>query len=359
MPAKTMFDLLTPSDDEEEQEMMEAESSASKAGSLPTWPGVPSLVSTCREALLNHLVGCAPQLRSIPPAFLSDIIGAITTPLTLPELQALPSNSITSSLIVGPRGDDRCLQQITRQCVSHLSILKNNNLNSSYLREIPSLTSLHFESCPKLTLGLLTATREGGWRKGQEHFKRPILEKLSLRSLHLIDCDLTDALLTELGNFPHLVSSLQDLDISANGFLTSEAFSSLAVYTNLTSLSVASTQFRAVEVLLSLENLCSFNCGFTLVGDSDLELLSGVTKFHSQLTNLNMACTGVTSDGLQALQTLKGLRTLNLSGSKLQVEAGLSLGYFTNLETLYIAGTSLLPPIENSPSLPQTWHSIH
>lgn len=323
-----MFALLSPSDEEEEEPQIEGPQPIE----VVPWPAVCSMFTMCKAALtVNLSVLPSSQLSLIPPQLLSEIVDGLT--LSLNELQALPSGTIHSGVVVGARSTDQCLQNITRQPLSRLSIVKNNNLSSSYLREMPELKDLRLTACPKLAQNLVVKTPE---------LRSPILSKLHLHTLHLSDCGLTDALLVELVGFSHLIPTLRDLDVSGNGELTSEGLTRLAYYEHLEELNVAGTQFRAMEVLFSLERLRVFNCGFTLVGDTEVELLANIPRLHSQLSVLNLECTNITDVSVVHLEALTFLRTLNLSGNMLTSHNAPSLARLSNLEALSLAGTDLL-----------------
>lgn len=342
-----MFAVLSPSD-EEEEEVVDVGLDPQKE----VWQSVPSLFNMCKTAFMGNLGAfTGHQLVGVPAQMLSDIVGSLTNPLSLSELQVLPSGALHSGVVLGPRSSDQCLQNVTRQPLTRLTVLKNNSLNPNYLRELPNLKDLRLNACPKLALALLQRTAELP--------REPVLSKLSLHTLHIVDCGLTDANLLELTHFPHLLPTLTSLDLSSNGRLSNESLASLANYSSLTALNVTGTRFSAVEVLLSLEQLSDFNCGFTAMGDSEVELLAHIPRLQSHLTHLSLECTQISEATLPFLATLTALRSLNLSGNKLSSHFASSLEHLTNLETLAIAGTELLtlPDGKETQSFPPTFLS--
>lgn len=212
-----------------------------------------------------------------------------------------------------------------------LSLTRISDLGLRALRPAPSISDLNLSFAEQIGDEGASAVRN--WKH--------------LRRLNLRGTKITDATLEMLEN----VQSLESLDV---GFaqLTDVGTAHLAAMNNLRELSVGGNKLteNGLQFLRQLPHLTYLDLSGTQRTDSGLwsiTLTSGAVEAIatvSDLSELNLAGTAITANGLKTLQSLAKLDRLTLRGAKrVGHDAVPVLSSWTRLRWLDLAGTSLSP----------------
>jgi hypothetical protein len=163
------------------------------------------------------------------------------------------------------------------------------------------------------------------------------LEKLpSLKRLGFQGSGITDEDLEQLS----LVVDLEWLDLRSCKNVTDMGMSYVSRMSNIKKLELYDTQIgdQSLEHLSSLANLQDLNIHSTQVTDDGLRLI----RCFPELESLDLGGSSpITDGGLQYLEPLRKLESLELSESRFSDHALVHLKHLTRLELLYIAWTPI------------------
>jgi Leucine-rich repeat (LRR) protein len=132
--------------------------------------------------------------------------------------------------------------------------------------------------------------------------------------------------------------TLTDDHIAKDGGISSDVLDSLIRRKHLVGISLRNTRITnsALSSLLSLKNqLQVLDLYGTRIDDNSLKTVGALTE----LRELDLGVTRVTSPGLTALTSLKKLRVLELSGRRINDSATIAIGQLPSLVQLSLPGT--------------------